>query len=284
MSKITISDVARAAGCSKSTVSFAINRNHPISEEMRAKIQQAIEELGYRPKGVRRTQQRRCIALFIHHSERPDVGETTATFFPRNIKSRILATDVQHRNGLRENQSRHERNRQGPPGGRRHQLLPRINSIDLLKYCRGIPSVIFLRDDSMLSSITMNYHHRMTLALDHLAGFGHRNIAFIVYEGSRRRPVILKMEEASRRYRTAENEALSVRVETFWSEQDFDDEIFPLFDRIYADGVTAVITETLFFRRRPPCGGDSGAASRFRKIFRCWRWTIPTFTGCSRRP
>ena len=49
MKRPTISDVAKKAGVSKSTVSHALSNKRPISEKTRQRIQQAVEELGYRP-------------------------------------------------------------------------------------------------------------------------------------------------------------------------------------------------------------------------------------------
>lgn len=48
--QVTRDDVARLAGVSSATVSYVINNGpRPVSEETRAKVQQAIEELGYQP-------------------------------------------------------------------------------------------------------------------------------------------------------------------------------------------------------------------------------------------
>lgn len=51
---VSIRDVARRAGVSHQTVSNAINSPNIVSESTRAKIQQAIEELGYRPNASAR--------------------------------------------------------------------------------------------------------------------------------------------------------------------------------------------------------------------------------------
>ncbi|WP_245296809.1 MULTISPECIES: LacI family DNA-binding transcriptional regulator [Rhodomicrobium] len=53
--RVTMTDVARAAGCSQSTVSVVLN-NTPsikISTETRSRVLSAIEELGYRPQKSR---------------------------------------------------------------------------------------------------------------------------------------------------------------------------------------------------------------------------------------
>ncbi|MFI6482655.1 LacI family DNA-binding transcriptional regulator [Nonomuraea sp. NPDC050663] len=47
MSEATIADVARLAGVSSATVSRVINRNYPVAESTRARVEAAISELGY---------------------------------------------------------------------------------------------------------------------------------------------------------------------------------------------------------------------------------------------
>ncbi|MFE7166411.1 LacI family DNA-binding transcriptional regulator [Streptomyces sp. NPDC057616] len=46
---VKITDVARHAGVSPSTVSYALSGKRPISEETRRRVAEAIRELGYRP-------------------------------------------------------------------------------------------------------------------------------------------------------------------------------------------------------------------------------------------
>lgn len=47
---ITIEDVARAAGVSRAAVSKVIRDAYGVSDEMKAKVEAAIDELGYRPR------------------------------------------------------------------------------------------------------------------------------------------------------------------------------------------------------------------------------------------
>ena len=47
--KQTIFDIAEAAGVSTATVSRVINRNYPVSEETRKRVEAAIERLRYKP-------------------------------------------------------------------------------------------------------------------------------------------------------------------------------------------------------------------------------------------
>ncbi|MTI68815.1 MAG: LacI family transcriptional regulator [Firmicutes bacterium] len=52
---VTIKDVAKEAGVSISTVSRVINNSKPVSPEIKRKVLQIIDELGYRPNEVART-------------------------------------------------------------------------------------------------------------------------------------------------------------------------------------------------------------------------------------
>ena len=52
MKRATIADVAARAGVSRSTVSYALSEKRPISADTRQRIQQAIDDLGYRPNPV----------------------------------------------------------------------------------------------------------------------------------------------------------------------------------------------------------------------------------------
>lgn len=51
----TIKDVAKLAGVSISTVSRVINNSKPVSHEIKQKVIEAIDELGYKPNEVART-------------------------------------------------------------------------------------------------------------------------------------------------------------------------------------------------------------------------------------
>ena len=47
--RVNIKDVARLAGVSPTTVSHALGGQRPVSEATRARVQEAVEQLGYRP-------------------------------------------------------------------------------------------------------------------------------------------------------------------------------------------------------------------------------------------
>src|SRR3954470_20291550 len=51
---VNIGEIARRAGVSRSTVSYALTGNRPVSEETRRRIQAVIDELDYRPNASAR--------------------------------------------------------------------------------------------------------------------------------------------------------------------------------------------------------------------------------------
>jgi len=69
----TMSDVAKRAGVSLSTVSYALSGTRPISEETRQRVFAAMEDLGYRPHALARglaSKRSRIVALLYPSSER----------------------------------------------------------------------------------------------------------------------------------------------------------------------------------------------------------------------
>lgn len=55
MKKITIKDVAKQANVSISTVSRVINKSKPVSDEVKERVQEVIDELGYKPNPIARS-------------------------------------------------------------------------------------------------------------------------------------------------------------------------------------------------------------------------------------
>lgn len=69
---VTIGDVARVAGVSRSTASYALSGKRAISLEVRRKVEVAVEELGYTPNAGARalaTSQTKVLGLFARFME-----------------------------------------------------------------------------------------------------------------------------------------------------------------------------------------------------------------------
>ncbi len=75
--RVTIGDVAAAAGVSKQTVSRAINNKGEISEKTKRRVMEVVRELGYRPNRLAQamnSQQTRMVGLIV--------SDITNLFFP----------------------------------------------------------------------------------------------------------------------------------------------------------------------------------------------------------
>ncbi|GHO87309.1 LacI family DNA-binding transcriptional regulator [Dictyobacter formicarum] len=77
MTIVTIADVAKKAGVSKTTVSHMLSGKRPVAPETQARIEQVIKELGFQPNALARSlrmQQTYMVALIL-----PDI---TNAFYP----------------------------------------------------------------------------------------------------------------------------------------------------------------------------------------------------------
>jgi LacI family transcriptional regulator len=75
---ITIKDIARQARVSVATVSYVINKSRYVSPELSARVQRAIEELGYSPNAVARSLRQKStkmIGLIVPDSSNPFFAE-----------------------------------------------------------------------------------------------------------------------------------------------------------------------------------------------------------------
>ncbi|MDQ7991920.1 MAG: LacI family DNA-binding transcriptional regulator [Propionicimonas sp.] len=82
---VTIEDVARVAGVSRAAVSKVIRDAYGVSPEMRAKVQAAIDELGYRPRASARAMRGSSYTIGV---EIPDIHNH---FFPKIITGATTA-------------------------------------------------------------------------------------------------------------------------------------------------------------------------------------------------
>jgi LacI family transcriptional regulator len=88
--RITIADVARHAGVSKTTVSHVLSRKRPVSTATRVRVEEAIRELGYRPDGMARslrTRSSQLVALII-----PDITNPYYPVLARGLEDGLGAT------------------------------------------------------------------------------------------------------------------------------------------------------------------------------------------------
>jgi LacI family transcriptional regulator len=91
MRRVTIEDVAQAAGVSRQTVSRAMNDKDEISQETKQRVMQAIQELGYRPNRLAQgmvTQRTYTVGLVVSNITNPFFPEVT-----RGVQDTALANE-----------------------------------------------------------------------------------------------------------------------------------------------------------------------------------------------
>jgi DNA-binding LacI/PurR family transcriptional regulator len=189
MSMATISDVARVAGVSVSTVSYAISGARPIRPETRERIQSAMRSLRFQPNAMARSlasRRSRVIALIY-----PQIGGGiggTAGEFVQSVAERAREADYQLVLWpFRTDQAREIRNlaRQRMADG---VLLMEVclddERIDVLEAAK-VPYAMIgrTRDVTERPSVDIDFASTMETAISHLVGLGHRRIAFINHSG-----------------------------------------------------------------------------------------------------
>jgi DNA-binding LacI/PurR family transcriptional regulator len=185
MKRATISDVAAAAGVTKSTVSHALSGKRPVAPETRARIDRAIHDLGYQPHPVAQrlaTGRSHTIGFLypLYASEfsglemkfitgaatvinqadyvfalltPPDRrGDNVATFMQRGLLDGVILMQVQ-------------------------LCDPRI---EMLKRS-GVPFVLIGRclDNTGLTFIDLDIDLAITQCVEHLTALGHRHLAYL---------------------------------------------------------------------------------------------------------
>ena len=85
--KVTIKDVAEAAGVCKATVSYVLNdrKDQKISEETKKKVWQVVNMLGYRPNA------------FAQNMRTAVARQMFGVYLPSDLKPQRLCTEYAHR-------------------------------------------------------------------------------------------------------------------------------------------------------------------------------------------
>ncbi len=180
----TMQDVARLAGVSLSTVSYAINGNRKISKETRERITRAMEELGYQPHPFARalaSKRSRILAILFPAIER-GLGITELEF----VSS---AAHAARRNGYHLVVWTAETN--DPDELRQLTKQGLVDGVILMEVHVNDPRVSLLRelsfpfsmigrcDGDRDSYVDIDFKQTVQNALEYLSGLGHTQIAFI---------------------------------------------------------------------------------------------------------
>jgi LacI family transcriptional regulator len=180
----TIREVADRAGVSSTTVSHVINATRFVSDEVRGRVREAMEELGYRPNAVARSLRRgrtHTLCLILPDSANPYFAE-----LGRGIEAAAFGRDYRVVLCNTEGEERRERVYMELLGKRQVDGLLYVPASDhpdplrdLLR--EGLPVVLVDRDLPGVSVDTVLTDKRRGayLATRHLIGLGHRRIGCV---------------------------------------------------------------------------------------------------------
>lgn len=179
--KVTLEDIARECGCSRAAVSFALNRNHPIGDELKDRIFAAVDKLGYRPYGSYGRSQKRLVAVlsgwdFDPYTQKLYYSELQRHGFVMQIcpLPRLPLTS--------QDEEVFKQLQKDPLLVGVINLHPDLNSFDLLKRIPGVPTVISDRRGSMLSSCSVDVEQLGVLAADYMCKLGCRQAAYVLWD------------------------------------------------------------------------------------------------------
>jgi Transcriptional regulators len=183
--RITIADVAAAAGVSMMTVSRAVNSRDGINVETRERIMKIAAELGYRPNHIARglvTRQTATLGLIM-----PDVANP---FFAQIARS---AEDIAYQNGYalflintgediaREKNALDSLLEKEIDGA--ILCSSRLSQEEMMGYLEVLPATVLVNreldvHEVNVASINVDDKQGIQLAIDYLVRQGHSHIAF----------------------------------------------------------------------------------------------------------
>lgn len=184
---VTILDVARKAGVSKATVSRALNGKVVVSEEVKARIFQAIAETGYRPNLLARklaTNESNSVGLVITN------GLYNGPFFSSMIYQAATCSE-DHQRQLVLADGKHSREDELNAINFLLQLrceaimiYPKYLSVDDLDDIidqNSVPIVVINRElkRNRNSAVFVDHRHCSLQMMNYLLDQGHRTIAFV---------------------------------------------------------------------------------------------------------
>lgn len=187
---VTIREVARRAGVSIATVSYVLNESAPISEETRARVLAAADELGYRPSALARNlraRQSHTIGYSWHHVPRDHWHPILDPF----LYSMAQAAEAEGYHILTFAQPT-----DGDPWRPYQELMltGRVDGFILSETNRDDPRIRYLLDHDFpfvafgraneewdFPYVDVDNAAGTRMAVEHLTGLGHRRIAVIAW-------------------------------------------------------------------------------------------------------
>jgi DNA-binding LacI/PurR family transcriptional regulator len=209
--RVTIQEVARAAGVSVSTVSVVLNGHHRavgIREATRATVVEASQRLGYRPNDAARSLRRQhsnVLSLLVQDLANPCFVDL-AVAARAAAEARGYEVNVVDAGAVDAEMRALERLRGDGSDGvivatGRHGTRPA--ALELLRdlVSRGLPAVVLLdrSPDPRVPAIRVDVENGAYIAIQHLLSLGHRRIAHLALHGDR--PIAEEQTSQGDRYR-----------------------------------------------------------------------------------
>jgi DNA-binding LacI/PurR family transcriptional regulator len=182
---LNIGEIAKRAGVSRSTVSYALSGKRAVSEATRHRIQRVIDEAGYRPNASARALaegRTRTIGLVI-----PPAGRRLTPIQLGFVGSVVAAAERQELDVLLSpSGGEHDRSFERIVSGRRIDgvILMEVRLQDA-RAARlresGVPFVAIghTADDGLACWVDLDYEGLIARCVHHLADLGHRAIALV---------------------------------------------------------------------------------------------------------
>lgn len=250
--RATLKDVAKAAGVSLASASYAVNRTGSLGDDTRAHILNVAEELGYRQNlaaKAARTGKTGAIGLVV-----PDM---TNPFFPclaQSVVQRarqngysVFVTDTEGDQGQEAEVIRQLIDR-GVDG---IVWFPVNDENSIAKIATDIPIIVLDRTVAGFECIQADYGEGGKLACAHLIQLGHRKIGIIAGP--------LDVRSMRDRCEAAQNVAASSGEVTFFVENAFSTEL----SKAVAEAVSSNAATAVF------CGSDLIAIGVMRHARHC---------------
>ena len=207
--KVTIYDVARLAGVSASTVSHVLNRTRRVGLETRARVNAAIDALGYERNALAnalasglRGRRTRTLGLLL-----PEMSNPISVDMARGVEA--VAGDAGYGLFLCNTDAQPKKQRAYIRMLLEHQVAGiLINPVDgttedvARLHARGIPLVVlgYKAATRSLDSVRLDYAMGGRTAVEHLLARGHRRILALLTNVDETHPVSI---ERQRGYETA---------------------------------------------------------------------------------
>ncbi|WP_267957318.1 LacI family DNA-binding transcriptional regulator [Paraburkholderia sp. HP33-1] len=220
--RVTIRDIAERAGVSVPTVSLVLRESPLVARKTVAKVQAAIQELGYvynRNAASMRSRRSGVIAVSVNDLANPYFAGLASSVERAlyQIDRTVLISDV------REDTSRQthfiEKMREHNVDGLLLCPAHRTESDQLVAHLKkaGMPCVLVSRDlpDSGLDYAGYDHRYGMRVAVEHLIALGHRRIALLGGSSSTwvGRERVAGYRDALRRYKIRRDAALEIEGE-----------------------------------------------------------------------